>query len=78
METTRQAEEIYRSDSRGKDTAEIEQQVVSSVTATGLMLLRGLIECRDGDAGSIRCDGKTWYRVVRSWGNVICLLGKLE
>ena len=78
MEFARLAEEICRSDRQGMDIAEIEQHVVSAVAATGLMLLKGLIEERDDGAGSIRHAGKTWHRVAPSRGTVTCLLGKLE
>ena len=76
MAFARQAEEICRSDSRGMDIAETGQQVLTAVATTGLTLLKGLIEARYDGAGSIRCDGKTWYRVAHTRGTVICLPGK--
>lgn len=78
MEFARQAEEIVRSDGEGMDFAETEQRVVGAVAASGRMLLEGLIEMRDDGAGSIRFDGKSWYRAAPSRGMVTCLLGKVE
>ncbi len=53
MEFARQAEEICRSDRQGMDIAEIEQHVVGAVAATGLMLLKGLIEELDAAFASV-------------------------
>ena len=59
-----QAEEVSRSDCRGVDIAEIEQQVVSAASATGLTLLKGPIEAQDDDAGSIH-QPRNWGLLLR-------------
>ncbi len=55
--------DLYRSDDPTADFADVENKLFAMTMETGKEVIGRIAEKRDDGVGSIRRDGKSWYRI---------------